>query len=1099
MKLHALLVGINFYESSSGVPPLNGCINDVKSMVGFLEQRFDAGQRNIKTLLNQEATRSRVIAGFRENLIGEQIAAGDIVLFYYSGHGSYAPSAPEFVALGLDTAGQDETLVLYDSRLDDNFDLADKELALLLSAINQDASIVVVLDSCHSGSATRSTDPADDIRLGSPRFAPKNSRISSRTLQQYLHFEDWDYGKMGRLHIPVSKHLLLAACGRNELAYEAASPNGLFTGSLLQVLQQWPDGLSYDQLHDYLYTIIKRQANRQTPQLKVYGGFDSRLYFLGDRRSGGGQTPGYRVSFDGQDWVLNSGALHGITTDPATLGDIKVGLYSKGGHGQIAATGVPVKTRLTETVLRLEADLPVTEIFEAGLINHPPSLCVYVRGGGAAAFFQLEQGQRTNSSSLLFHDDARRFYDVVLDTDADELRIFHAKSPKLLHGVRGIDGDRVAYIIEALVQIAKWRNLEVLENPQAKLASGEIEFALQIKEQGKWVDCIGTEITLAITEQRPEIPFRLRLATSSDPGYFVAIYRLSPTFAIEKYTEDVDASRLTSKDVPAILCNKADNEEPAAFEMDPANNEETEIYKLVVSREIFYDYFLEESRELRQVVTDFKKARAVKGVKPGSRGDWMTVTLRIRLVRQSQKIDKGNGFSNSVLSIRPHPAFEAAVSITAVDNGAKSYNPAAVLQSIFQGNGFSFLRLGSTGKGDQAFPQTVIELSGISNELQLQANPLRLDLAVDIAENEQVMAVTYIDGLVISLGLVQQPVDSKDHCFYLYDAPVETDPRREAGKSPARALWFCFMKLVLRKEDAVFKLRPVFYKAGKVDYCKKSVAEAMEGKKNVLLLIHGIIGNTASIAANLEFLLEGAGQDYDLLIAFDYENLNTEIGDIARELRDRLVAAGVGPDRKVDILAHSMGGLVGRYFVEQLGGDKMIDRLFLVGTPNGGSNFGEIAVFRKWANGILTVVCNVGKHFLGHFGPFLEAANKVLGASGVVMNTLEQMNVGSKFLKELNEAPKALETRYYVLAGNTASYDMSGEPVAKRIMDKIELAIGKLAYWKVENDIAVSVHSIGEVPAVLLTERKEVGCHHLNYFENDKSLATLKQLFSKKS
>ena len=40
---------------------------------------------------------------------------------------------------------------------------------------------------------------------------------------------------------------------------------------------------------------------------------------------------------------------------------------------------------------------------------------------------------------------------------------------------------------------------------------------------------------------------------------------------------------------------------------------------------------------------------------------------------------------------------------------------------------------------------------------------------------------------------------------------------------------------------------------------------------------------------------------------------------------------------QIDIIAHSMGGIVGRYFVQMLGGDGLIRNLITLGTPHQGT------------------------------------------------------------------------------------------------------------------------------------------------------------------
>jgi hypothetical protein len=150
--LFALLVGIDQYPAS--VSSLAGCVNDVTAFHEWLQGRTSGGdfKLNARMLLNGQATRSAVIDGFRKHLT--KAKAQDVALFYYSGHGSQEPAPEEFKAFEPD--GIDETLVCWDSREPGGWDLADKELGFMLTEVAANGPhVVVILDSCHSGSATR--------------------------------------------------------------------------------------------------------------------------------------------------------------------------------------------------------------------------------------------------------------------------------------------------------------------------------------------------------------------------------------------------------------------------------------------------------------------------------------------------------------------------------------------------------------------------------------------------------------------------------------------------------------------------------------------------------------------------------------------------------------------------------------------------------------------------------------------------------------------------------------------------------------------------------------------------------------------------------
>ena len=123
----------------------------MKNVENYLKATYPEESLRVETLLNEEATRAGIIDGFREHLA--QASKDDVVLFHYSGHGAQSRSAEEFKQFFND--GHDEGLVCYDSRIENGYDLADKELAVLLSELDQSAHIVCLFDCCHAGSGTR--------------------------------------------------------------------------------------------------------------------------------------------------------------------------------------------------------------------------------------------------------------------------------------------------------------------------------------------------------------------------------------------------------------------------------------------------------------------------------------------------------------------------------------------------------------------------------------------------------------------------------------------------------------------------------------------------------------------------------------------------------------------------------------------------------------------------------------------------------------------------------------------------------------------------------------------------------------------------------
>jgi hypothetical protein len=105
--------------------------------------------QDIVMLTDQAATRDAILQALERRLV-RPAGQGDVLLFYYSGHGSQVRNS-----LSDEPDKLDESLVPADSRLGVR-DIRDKELRLLFNQIlDHGARLTVILDSCYSGSGAR--------------------------------------------------------------------------------------------------------------------------------------------------------------------------------------------------------------------------------------------------------------------------------------------------------------------------------------------------------------------------------------------------------------------------------------------------------------------------------------------------------------------------------------------------------------------------------------------------------------------------------------------------------------------------------------------------------------------------------------------------------------------------------------------------------------------------------------------------------------------------------------------------------------------------------------------------------------------------------
>ena len=136
---------------------LDGPKKDVAAMREVLTSKY--GFTVIDTLEDQMATRTAILAAIRKDLI-EDAAAGDVCVFYYSGHGSRVKNSK-----GGEPDGYDESLVPADSN-QGALDVRDKELArLFLAALQKGVTLTAIFDSCHSGSIGRGYPVEEKTRM----------------------------------------------------------------------------------------------------------------------------------------------------------------------------------------------------------------------------------------------------------------------------------------------------------------------------------------------------------------------------------------------------------------------------------------------------------------------------------------------------------------------------------------------------------------------------------------------------------------------------------------------------------------------------------------------------------------------------------------------------------------------------------------------------------------------------------------------------------------------------------------------------------------------------------------------------------------------
>ena len=201
---------------------LSACEFDAKDMNALAKaQGFTT-----RTLLTPQATTAAVIGAIQQ--AAATLRSGDIFFLSYSGHGGQVPDTN-----GDEADGQDETWVMFDR------ELVDDELYALWGRFAAGVRIVMLSDSCHSGTVARFMPTF--LRANAGMVMPPKSRlmppdVALKTYRRNKALYEGIQKPVGasekaRVRATV---LLISGCQDNQLSMDG-NRNGLFTEKLRKV------------------------------------------------------------------------------------------------------------------------------------------------------------------------------------------------------------------------------------------------------------------------------------------------------------------------------------------------------------------------------------------------------------------------------------------------------------------------------------------------------------------------------------------------------------------------------------------------------------------------------------------------------------------------------------------------------------------------------------------------------------------------------------------------------------------------------------------------------------------------------------------------
>jgi len=253
----ALVYGISIYQTA--YPEGDGRSNnltytddDALAMSARLKEHgwtVKAGIANTRTASeSQDATSSAMEAD-----IAALAGTEDLVLFYYSGHGTYD--------------AQGNTYIIPFGAIENPADMISADELLRMFKDNGIKNVVIMLDSCHSGGFVETGATVDAVPAKFGTYDPLG-RVAPEGEVAYAWFVDSlnDAFEGYFLHSAVSGAVVLAAAGSEEFSWESDG-HGIFTAAVLAAMESTDadydsDGyVSTGELYAYCFLYIDAEWN----------------------------------------------------------------------------------------------------------------------------------------------------------------------------------------------------------------------------------------------------------------------------------------------------------------------------------------------------------------------------------------------------------------------------------------------------------------------------------------------------------------------------------------------------------------------------------------------------------------------------------------------------------------------------------------------------------------------------------------------------------------------------------------------------------------------------------------------------------------------
>lgn len=328
-KKHALIIALSEYNQNTGWPSLSSFRDAALLSSALMNQGFETD--NVEIISDRvNGTKQGILRGFKT--LTSKVKKGDIVVIHFSGHGQQVIDKN-----GDENDGLDEAIVPVDAYsifipniYEGQNHITDDELGNILEKLRKklgsQGDLLVTLDSCHSGTATR----------GKGKFRGSENPLVPDDYKVHRGVDPENTFSIYKTDSNLASMVVFSATVPNQLNWEAKDETGKNIGSLSlafsKALLQSNQNTTYRGLFDRIRVIMGTYSIPLTPQIE--GNMDRQIF--------GGKlvdhSPYFKIlELDGEIVKIDAGELHGVAVgsevsfyDPDTRKIKKIKPIAKG-------------------------------------------------------------------------------------------------------------------------------------------------------------------------------------------------------------------------------------------------------------------------------------------------------------------------------------------------------------------------------------------------------------------------------------------------------------------------------------------------------------------------------------------------------------------------------------------------------------------------------------------------------------------------------------------------------------------------------------------------------------------------------------------------